>query len=379
MAIGVLIKDLRQARGWSQGRLADEINEAFGTGLNREYVSRWERSKVAPGAFCLRCLSAVLDVPLAVLEGEVKRRTFLSDVAATAIAPVVASDLLSAGFAARLHGGPSVDAWEGKLAEYGTEYMSLGAADIQRRISGELVVVQQQLDTPRLWSVASRLMTLYAKTFPGSDGTKAVNWYRLAAQAADQSGDDQARVWVRGRAAIALGYEGASLGVADPFADQAMAISDKPSLGLLNAIMGKAHAAALRGDYGTARNLMDQGRRVFDSAGSYEQTSDYAVPWWRMNVFTSLLAARLGDETTAVDAQEAARRELPGSLPRFATHLEMHRGLMLARSGDRTGGVKYARAALDALPPEKHSLTLRLLMSEVESTQGTRKAPPHPR
>ncbi|MBT2390377.1 helix-turn-helix transcriptional regulator [Streptomyces sp. ISL-1] len=368
MAIGALIKDLREAQGWSQGRLADEINAAFGTGLNREYVSRWERSKVAPGNFYLRCLSAVLDVPLAVLEGEVKRRTFLSDVAATAIAPVVASDLLSAGFAARLNGGPSVDDWEGKLATYGTEYMSLGAADIQRRVSGELVVVQQQLENPRLWSVAARLMTLYAKTFPGSDGAKAVNWYRLAAQAADQSGDEQARVWVRGRAAIALGYEGASLGVADMFADQAMAISDKPSLGLLNALMGKAHAAAIRGDSQTARRLMDDGRRIFDRSGSYEQTSDYAVPWWRMNVFVSLLAARLGDESTAVAAQEAARRELPETLPRFATHLEMHRGLMLARSGDKQGGTAYARNALDALPPEKHSLTLRLLMAEVEQS-----------
>lgn len=297
-----------------------------------------------------------------------KRRDFLTDAAGAAIAPVIASDLLSAGFAARLQGGPSVDTWEAKLATYGTEYMSLGAADIQRHVSCELVVVQQQLDTPRLWSVAARLMTLYAKTFPGSDGSKAVRWYRMAAQAADRSGDDDARVWVRGRAAIALGYEGASLGVADVLADQAMAISDKPSPGLLNAIFGKAHAAAIRGDVDTARKLMDDGRRVFDKAGSYEQTSDYAVPWWRMNVFASLLAARLGDESTAVDAQDAARRELPEELPRFATHLEMHRGLMPARSGDVSGGVAYARAALDALPPEKHSLTLRLLMAEVEQS-----------
>lgn len=41
---------------------------------------------------------------------------------------------------------------------------------------------------------------------------------------------------------------------------------------------------------------------------------------------------------------------------------------MLARSGDVTGGTAYARRALDALPPEKHSLTLRLLMAEVEQS-----------
>ncbi|MGW7572894.1 helix-turn-helix domain-containing protein [Streptomyces sp. NPDC054765] len=368
MCIGVLIRDLRLARGLSQGQLAAMVNERFGTTLSREYVSNWECSKHRPGAFYLRALSAVLDAPSAALEeDEVKRRTFLTDAAGAAIAPVVASDLLASGFAARLNGGPSADAWEAKLATYGTEYMSLGAADIQRRVSGELVVVQQQLDTPHLWSVASRLMTLYAKTFPGSDGAKAVSWYRMAAQAADESGDRDTRVWVRGRAAIALGYEGASLGVADVLAEQAMAIGNKPSLGLLNAIMGKAHAAALRGDREAAMKLDSVGRRVFDKAASEEQTSDYAVPWWRMNVFRSLLLARLGDEKGAVEAQGQARAELPASLPRFATHLEMHRGLMLARAGDKAGGTAYARAALDKLPPEKHSLTLRMLMSEIEA------------
>ncbi|MFF3089996.1 hypothetical protein ACFVRB_33915 [Streptomyces nojiriensis] len=93
-----------------------------------------------------------------------------------------------------------------------------------------------------------------------------------------------------------------------------------------------------------------QGRRIY-RAGSHEQTSDYAVPFWRVNVFVSLLAARFGDETTAV-----------------AAHLETHRGLMLARSGDLAASTGHARAALDALPPEKHSLTLRLLMKEVEQS-----------
>ncbi|MFJ8212081.1 hypothetical protein [Streptomyces sp. NPDC096033] len=67
----------------------------------------------------------------------------------------------------------------------------------------------------------TRLITLYAKTFPGSDGNAAVRWYRMAANAADQSEDTGVRVWGRGRAAIALGHEGASPGVADILADQA--------------------------------------------------------------------------------------------------------------------------------------------------------------
>lgn len=66
-------------------------------------------------------------------------------------------------------------------------------------------------------------------------------------------------------------------------------------------------------------------------------------------------------------AQDAARTEIPESLPRFHTHLDIHQSLMLTRSGDHTGGIAYAQSALDTLPPEKHSLTLRMLMKEIHT------------
>ncbi|MBF6412567.1 helix-turn-helix transcriptional regulator [Nocardia cyriacigeorgica] len=362
-----LIKQLRAAKGWSQGRLAGELSRSSGYNMTREYISRhWESGRTEPSAFWLRHLAAVLDCPQDLLETDVNRREFMSHLAATSVAPVVASDLLAQGFSTRLHSsGPSVDEWEGMLARYGSDYMSQGAARIQQRLAADLVVLQQQLDSPRMWAVAARPMTLFAKTYPGSDGRKAISWYRMAAEAADRSGDSDTRVWVRGRAAIALGYEGAALPVAHTFADQALAISDDHSLGRLNALWGKAHASAIQGDRATARSLIDTGRREFDVSYSEEQTSDYAVPWWRVNVFLSLLAARLGDEKIALAAQDDASAALPPELPRFATHLDMHRGLMLVRAGDRIQGVRVTRAALDALPPEKHSLTLRMLMDEI--------------
>ncbi len=367
-ATGDFIRQRRIGLGWSQGKLASELEKVSGVNMTREYISRhWESGKREPSSFWLRHLATVLDCSLSLLEADVNRREFFSHLAATSIAPVVASDLLSQGFSARLHStGPGVEHWEGKLVQYGTDYMSQGAADIQRRLAADLVVLQQQLDSPRMWSIAARLMTLFAKTYPGSDGDKAISWYRMAAEAADRSGDSDVRVWVRGRAAIALGYEGAALPVAHEFADQALALTDRHSLGRLNALWGKAHAAALQGDRSTALALIDDGRREFDQSYSEEQTSDYAVPWWRVNVFLSLLAARIGAERIAVQAQTDARRDLPAELPRFATHLEMHQGLMLVRAGDRTAGVAAARAALEALPPEKHSLTLRMLMKEIE-------------
>jgi hypothetical protein len=297
---------------------------------------------------------------------DVNRRRLLTDVAGVAIAPVVASDLIAHGFHAALRDGPTVDEWQGTVDQYGADYMTEGAATIQQRLARDLVTLQAQLDRPAHWETAAKLATLYGKTFPGSDGTKAADWYEIAATAADRSENTASRVWVRGRAAIALGYEGAGLDLADRFARDAMALSEKPSIGRLNALIGAAHVAALRGARAAAYALLDSGRRVFERVASptYPAT-DYAVPEWRMAVFTSLLAARLGDERLYDAARSDALAALPAALPRFRTHLELHRALVLARGGDKVGAVAAADEALAALPPERHSLTLRLLRSEV--------------
>lgn len=367
--LGGVIRELRESLGWSQSRLATALCKiANHETVTRENISRWETGKRVPGPWWLRHLATALQIPIEILEQVgVDRRHFITDVVGATIAPLVASDLIEQGFAAALHGSyPTADDWRQAVVTYGRDYMTSGAGEIQKRLAADLVILQQQLDTPCLWAVGAKLATLYGKTFPGSDGAKALTWYRHAATFADRSGDKGTRVWVRGRAAIALGYEGASLNAVDLLAEQAIALDERPSLGRLNAVMGKAHVAAIRGDSRTAMALLNEGRRMFDAAGSDDAESDYAVPWWRFNIFISLMAARLGDEHLAMQAQDDADRTLPQSLPRFHTHLEMHRGLMLVRAGDRDGGTDYARAALDALPVEKHSLTLRMLMAEIE-------------
>lgn len=365
--IGHTITELRQALGWSQSQLATHLSNAGGHTIDRTHISRWENSRCAPSPYWLRHLAAVLQVPLEIIT--VDRKNFLTSIAGTAIAPMVASDLLSSGFESALRGpGPTAEEWDAKVDAYGRAYMVEGAAQIQKRLAADLILLQQQVEDPHSWAVAAKLATLYAKTFPGSDGAKAVTWYRYAAKFADRSEDDQVRVWVRGRAAIALGYEGAALGVADLLSQQALAVNDSPSLGTVNAVMGQAHVAALRGDHKQAREMVDQGRADFDIAGSDDATSDYAVPWWRFNVFISLLAARMGDERLADVAQTEAGHSLPTSLPRFKTHLEMHRGLMLARQGD-PDGAELAQQSLDQLPAEKHSLTLRMLMEEIHASR----------
>jgi hypothetical protein len=178
-------------------------------------------------------------------------------------------------------------------------------------------------------------------------------------------------VWVRGRSALALAYEGASLPIAIELAQQALAISGRPSLGAVNAYLALAHVAAWNGRTELAIKAMHASRRVFDTAGSQEQISDFAVPEWRMSTFCSMLLSRLGDPRAEAE-QENADRTRPAELPRFATHIELHRALAMVKAGDVTTGRDHARAAMNKLPPAKHSLTLRMLMQEILTAEPDR-------
>ncbi|GAA1821302.1 helix-turn-helix transcriptional regulator [Planosporangium flavigriseum] len=293
----------------------------------------------------------------------VDRRGLLTGMAATVVASTSVTELIKKGFTAALRGGGSVDYWQNRVEDYGQQYMTCGADMLQQQLAADLVVLQQHLDAPELWECAARLLTTFGKTTGDTD--EAVSWYRLAALAADRSEMVGVRAWVRGRAALALAYEGARLATATELADQALAIDDKPSVGRLTALVARAQAAAVHGDRTNALRLLDDARRVFDVAGSHDRISDFTVPEWRFHTFASMLLSRLGDPT-AVAEQDAADRTRPPELIRFATHIELHRGLMLAKAGDLNVGKAYARAALNRLPIDKRSQSLRLMLAEVD-------------
>ncbi|MFJ6574080.1 helix-turn-helix domain-containing protein, partial [Streptomyces sp. NPDC091292] len=86
-AVGRLIAELRDAAGWSQARLADELSRVTGQAYTRQDISRWECGQRKPRPHTLRALAAALQVPVQMLESPVHRRRFVTDLAATAIAP----------------------------------------------------------------------------------------------------------------------------------------------------------------------------------------------------------------------------------------------------------------------------------------------------
>jgi transcriptional regulator with XRE-family HTH domain len=352
--IGASLRQAREDAGLSLAALAAR------THFSRGHLANVENGRRTPTP----------DVVLAyerALGDDVHRRTLLTGLATAIVAPMVMSEALHGAFTEALAEPIPVEQWRDRAENYGRDYMTLGASTLSAMLVADMVRLQQFVNDPKIWAPAARMMTVYGKTLPTNDGTKgALHWYRLASTVADRSGDAPTRVWVRGRAALALAYEAAELPTARMLADQAIALSDRPSLGRLNALVARAHVAGAVGDHATAVTAMEEALRVFDLVGSSEQISDFAVPEWRLHTFASMLWSRLGDEPRAVAAQDAADRTRPATLPRFATHIELHRGLMLARSGDKAGGLTYAQTALDRLPPERHSLSLRLLTDEIK-------------
>ncbi|GAA2525910.1 XRE family transcriptional regulator [Pilimelia columellifera] len=299
---------------------------------------------------------------------EMDRRSLITGTLATIVVPSAVAELIKHGFSSALNKRASVEEWLDKTQNYGTGYMQVGASEMQSRLASDLVVLQQNLEHPQLWGVAARLMTVYGKTLPSNEGNSgAIEWYRLAAVLADRSEDNDMRVWVRGRAALALAYEGASLRFANDLANQAIGIDEKPSLGRLNALVARAHVAGHRGDTKEALKALRASERVADVALSEVLVSDFAVPEWRYHTFTSMLLSRLG-LPEAEHAQDQADQTRPSTLPRFATHIELHRALMMVKQGDRDAGISYARTALDKLPPENRSLSLKLMMNEIKNT-----------
>jgi transcriptional regulator with XRE-family HTH domain len=371
---GSVLRAARQAAGLSLAAMANRTNYSRGYLWNVEVGRR-------------RATPELVYAYERALGDDVERRQLLMGLLAGAVAPSATTAAIAEAFEMAL-GEPtlSVDDWLEKLDTYGRDYMSLGAGELQARLSADLVRIRARLDDPVVCAAAARLLTVHGKTSPSAaadprqpvsrtatpddppTGLGALRWYQLAARTADRSDDTDTRVWTRGRAALALAYEAEELPAARELATQALALDDRPSLGRLNALLGLAHVQGLEGDRDGALATYDDARRTFDLVGSDDGVSDFLIPEWRMATISSLLLARLGEEHLAIDAQEAADRARPDDLARFATHIELHRGLMMAKAGDKAAGVDYARRALAQLPTERHSLSLRLMMAEIEAT-----------
>lgn len=303
---------------------------------------------------------------------DIRRRTLLGGLAAGAVVPSVVTDAVRRMFEEETT-PIGVDAWTARMEAHAADCLTIGVADMQTRIAADLIAIRPQLTTPRMWAIASRMMVLHGAPLADiANAGASARWYCSAVDAADRSGDAGTRVWVRGRSALNMAHPSAALTQCHQLAAEAAEITATATVGRLMALVSLANVAALQGNPDSARACLDQARRVFDVVGTPDEASDYTMPEWRMYVDTSLVLARLGDHQ-ADRIQEQAMQAMPTKFARYATHLEIHRGLAFAKSGDQAEGIAHARKALAALPIDRHSVALRRLYNEVSTARAPKR------
>jgi hypothetical protein len=292
-----------------------------------------------------------------------RRRLLLTLLAAGTAAPPLES--ISKAFEYVLDVPPlKVDDWLERLEDYGREYLVTNRALMQERLAADLARLQTGLDSPILAAVAAKLLViqgllLQTHVMPETPGRRpeVVRWYQLASRAADRSGDTATRVWVRGRAALGLATEQAELPTAVDFATQALALTDRPSLGRLKAQIALAHA------HGSVQG-MEAARRTMHDIGLDSRISDFANSEWAVAFNTVLLAARLGDEHLAAVAIDVEARTRPTRSDYYARRIKMHQARLLAQVGNKDEGTALALETLERLPPE---VSNKLMLREIRS------------
>jgi transcriptional regulator with XRE-family HTH domain len=365
MEPGVILRLAREAAGLSLEAMAQRIYFSKGHLANIETGKRTATPTV---------IRAYQDA----LGDDVNRRQLLAALLASAASPLASLEVIGRAFELALATPPlTVDDWMAKLEDYGHEYVLLGPGEMQTRLTADLSQLQAGLagvNHSVLAEVASQLLTLQGlatqtTTMPSADGrrTDVIRWFRLGAGVADRSGNTAVRVWVRGRAAFALAHERTDASAARSLANEALALSDRPSIGRLNALLALANTQALEGDKNGALATLDDVNRTLDAIGFDNRISAFASPEWLIADTTSLITSRIGEERAALKAQETAEETRPPTLSEYSKYLHLHRALMIAKSGGREEGITYAQGVLAELPRERHDVSLRLRMSEIES------------
>ncbi|WP_226962979.1 MULTISPECIES: hypothetical protein [unclassified Streptomyces] len=190
--------------------------------------------------------------------------------------------------------------------------------------------------------------------------------------AADHSGSGSLRQWTRGQGALALVYEGAAPEPVIAMAGDGLALSEKPSLGRLCALLALAHAFGKRGLSGPATEALREADDIFPSVETGEQASVFSMPRWGYALTKTLVYARLGDVERSQREQDTADALRPASLGRYAAHTGVHRALSVVASGDVDSGLDMARETLAGLPEDHRSQVLQGFVAEVKAAASRR-------
>lgn len=305
---------------------------------------------------------------------EMRRRTMIrtmSALAGAAAVPAVGWEALRHGLGAASGGG--VDEWREIVAGYGVDYYRLPSAELMASLRRDLDVLGHQIaasdgtQRQRLLGVAGLLSMLVAlEMVSAGEQVSARRWWGSARRLVAESGDESARMWVRGWDAVNGCYDGRTV-ASLPSSVDALPPVMQPSVAGCQMLAGHAQALSLAGRHTEAVDLVE---RLTDMAGRLPAgTPDGTSLWGWSDTRTlhtrSWVYTHAGRLREAGEAQEQVIALYPPSQQRLRAQVELHRAAGMVGAGDVSGGLAYAGNVLDALPVEHHNRMVGFVTSRV--------------
>ena len=247
--------------------------------------------------------------------------------------------------------------WDAVLAEAQRRLVLAPDEEFGVVLTGKLLVVRQAIAEKKRTDDlrAAAMLSLLYGLWQGNNGRFpiAVDWYRTAAVLATESGDPGTETYVLGRSASRAVYEGMPRGQVTSLANRALAVTDAPTLGILEARSALAGVAAMTGDLTGGRGQVQAMRKLADQLPDDGPTGAYP----RTVNFDIFVEARTGTLKSTERVQAEAEKALAGT-PLWRAESRIYHALAMARAGDVQGAAVHALEAIKAVPWSVHTLAM---------------------
>lgn len=307
--------------------------------------------------------------------GELLRRMFMFGLGGTAAlgsaAPALALETVRHGLTTSMieeRAQATLDEWREIVLEYGSAYLTRSPRELLDSLIVDMLGVEHAISQDpdlatrqELQRAAGLLAAFTAVTVANLGQTfEARRWWRTARRVADESGDPETILWVRGWEIVRAPYEQCPLPVVSRLTEQAesrvtpgVAPAALPEL-----LSGKAQCLTLAGRHNEALAALEQVRDSFAAIPTHVANDRESVFGWaeqELRFTESFVFSHMGKLEQADEAQRRALALYPASHQRGPAQIELMHALCLVRCGDVTVGMRHALQVMDRLP-QKHQV-----------------------
>jgi DNA-binding XRE family transcriptional regulator len=358
-SFGMALRVMRDAAGLTQEAVASRAN------ISKPHYGRFETGARLPIPEVADAIDHALSgggvlVELAALErggDDMRRRALLSTIgAAVAVStldgPHALGDMIRHGL---LNAAGADEDWDAVVGDATTRLVTDPSPMFGAALLTNLMMLRQQVaekPSTSAFRAAAGLGQVYGLWLGNqAELGGAHHWYRSAGTLADRSGDIDMQAYVRGRSASRGIYEGWTIKQTLDTAAAAEALTERPTIGALEAHAARVSVHALSGNAAAGRaavaSMGDITERLPDEA------LDQAVAPVERTVFLgAFLECRVGSLDDAERACEAAETTLAG-LPTWLAETRVYRGRAMVAAGNVGEGLTYT---LDTVQTLRHDV-----------------------